>query len=260
MRWPFIIILFTIVLTGNCQKIKSIAIETQEADEPPTKEGRKKYSIEYKINKLGDLETSYFKVNNKRQIIKTLVIEKSKVEALESWLTLDKRDFKFSDFDTDEEEHVNYFNNSQYKLNIPIEGKIIIQTDSFAFCQGHSIQRVLSTGGYRLITTIEITNNPIRKFDSWSSDIGEHKFDLLNYLHSYKLLKNRLPGNFPRSQLFTEDFFKNFIAYYFQTIECEGYYYKEYIKMHPGRSAKQNRMKDDWNYIEFLRTLRNPKL
>jgi hypothetical protein len=253
MKRLITIILLATTLTANCQ-IKSLTIETQEADEPPTKQGRPKYSMEFIRNKHGDLETSFFKVDNKRRALKPVVIEKSRLDTLSKWLIVNKRDFKISEFYTDEKIHLQYFNDSQYRLNIPIQGNILIQTDSFTFCQNHrNIQRTLSNGGYSFMTTIKFVDNSKRIFRFESGDIGEHKFDLLNYLYLYRLLNDKLPDNFPEYQLFSVDFFENFIAYYIQTIECEEYYYKEFKKLHPDRSARQNRMRDGWDYLKFLK-------
>lgn len=138
-------------------------------------------------------------------------------------------------------------------MNFLTQGNILVQTDSFAFCQSNRILQRTMIGGFLSTIAMELNGNLKDSFKFESGDIGENTFDLLNYLYAYKLLKDKLPDKFPKARLFTEDSFKNNIAYYLQTIECEDYYYKEFVKLHPERTAKQNRMWDGWDYKQFLK-------
>ena len=36
------------------------------------------------------------------------------------------------------------------------------------------------------------------------------------------------------------------------TIECEGFYYNEFINQHPERTAQENRMRIGWDFKEYM--------
>ncbi len=62
------------------QDIEKIIFTSQQADEPPTKQGRPKYKIEFKRQVSGNLLTSEFYENKKKKRLKTeTIIDKERI-------------------------------------------------------------------------------------------------------------------------------------------------------------------------------------
>jgi hypothetical protein len=249
--------IFLILLAGELysQPFKSIIIETADEDEPPTLQNRDNFRIEYRRNKQGGFEASYFTKNgNKILLPHPYTIEKDKIDVFENWTRSDKKKFVSSDFQIDDEVIFSYLDEHKINLNFKPKQSIQIKVDSFSYCQSQNMLIKDQIGGYAFRVILYPTGKHLN-FSFNSSDIGANKFELQHYLFYYHLLKKNLPQEFPNSKLFSEDNFKYIISCYLQTVECEDHYYRAFITIHPERSVKQNRTRDGWNFQEYLKNI-----
>ncbi|MDJ1494586.1 hypothetical protein QNI19_16695 [Cytophagaceae bacterium DM2B3-1] len=132
---------------------------------------------------------------------------------------------------------------SSYHLHAPIPDDSLIRADKFMFCQPYVFTRKISTGGFHF-TLKWLTETGVRlhyQFDS--NAMGMAAFPLANYLCAYTLLRDRLPSGFPESTFFSKNNLMDILPYYYQTIECEGGYYKEFIHKNTGRTTKENNLR-----------------
>jgi len=117
---------------------------------------------------------------------------------------------------------------SSYKLNFDLPTDLIVSVDSFQFCQNYKMTKGISTGGERLTVTITYTDRQEREFIFNSNDIGEWNFNLRDYILCYTLLAEKLPNEVPGCSFFSKNKFIEIVLFYQRTVECEGYYYKEF--------------------------------
>jgi hypothetical protein len=52
---------------------------------------------------------------------------------------------------------------------------------------------------------------------------------------------------------FTKDNFEKITLDYFNTIECEGFYYNEFKINNPKRTPAENRMRNGWDFLEYMK-------
>jgi len=103
MKYGLLIILtLTTIFQSIGQEIEVIALTTQQADEPPTKQGRTLYSIDFKKQVNDELTTSTYYENTDRQKLKEpITIDKERINTVENWRTIDKKVFALLDLGLD---------------------------------------------------------------------------------------------------------------------------------------------------------------
>jgi hypothetical protein len=257
MKYHLLIILEILLLFAVpifAQEIDKIILASQKADEPPTKQGQPEYTIEFKKDEKGDFISAYYYIGEKRNSLQEkILIKQNQTNKVNEWRMTNKKKFLLSELDLDSGMLEAAKRRSPYKLYFAIPRHIIINADSFKFCQDYKMTRELSTGGSELkITLIDKTGNH-NEYHFGSNDIGERRFDLQNYIFCYTILRGKIPNKFPYFELFTQDRFIDIILYYQQTVECEGFFYKEFINKKPGRTSKDNRLRTGWNFYEYMK-------
>jgi hypothetical protein len=234
------------------QEIERIIFTSQQGDEPPTKQGRPKYTIEFKRQVIGDLVSSEFYENKKRKKLRTeATIGRERTEKVIKWQTTDKRHFTQSEIEIDVKTLKTGTNN--YKLNFDIPTEFIVKVDSFQFCQNYKMTKTISTGGETITVTWINDLGQKSEFIFDSNDIGVGKFNINDYLLCYILLKDKVPDEIPYRDFFSKDKLRDILLYYQQTVECEGYYYKEYTDNNPNLTPQEKRTKKGWDYVEYMR-------
>ena len=186
------------------QDIKKIIFTSQQADEPPTKQGRPKYTIEFTGQAGGTLITSEFYEGKRRKKLKSKVtIDKGRVEKIAEWEKLDKRTFTQSDLGLDISTIKTQTNN--YKLNFDVPTDLIVSVDSFQFCQTYKMTKSISTGGETLAVTLINKAGHKQEFIFDSNDVGEGNFNLKDYILCYTLLTDKIPNEVPSYGRFSKD-------------------------------------------------------
>lgn len=257
-------ILIIILLTSSnfvvlSQELESIEIRVEHANEPPTKSGQQVFQISFRGDELNNLKansyTKKYKRKKKVKLEKTETINADELKKFVDFYSASKSNFLLSEFGIDIIE-LNK-SNSAFKPNFQIKEKTI-KTDSFQICKDWQFKRSLSTGGFSININLRFKNNPSETINFDSDDLGAYKFDLQSYLLIQPLLENKIPAEFRIQEFFNKEHLIMTLNYYFKVIECEGYYYDEFIKQNPQRTKRENRMMVGWDFEKYL-SKRNKK-
>ncbi len=242
--------LLTIPSVG--QDIEKIIFTSQQGDEPPTKQGRPKYKIEFVKQVSGDLVTSDYYENKKKRKLRTkTVLDKERIESVVKWQTTDKRIFTQSDLEFDVMTLKTEAKKNGLYFEIPTD--FFVKVDSFQFCQTYKMTKTISTGG-ETITVTWINNLGQRsEFIFDSNDIGVGKFNMKDYLFCYTLLRDKIPNEIPYHDFFSRDKLTDILVNYQKTVECEGYYFKEYTDRNPNLTPQERRTKKGWDFVEYMK-------
>ena len=234
------------------QDIEKIIFTSQQADEPPTKQGRLKYKIEFKRQVSGNMVTSEFYENKKKKRLKTeAIIDKERIERVIKWQTTDKNNFTSLELEFDPRTLKTETNKNELNFDIPTDFNVNI--DSFQFCKNYELTETISTGGETITVTLINVSGQRSEFIFNSNDIGVGKFNIKAYLLCFELLRDKVPSEIPYHDFFSNDKLTDILLYYQKTVECEGYYYKEYTDRNPNLTPKDRRTKKGWNFVEYMR-------
>lgn len=252
MKYKLLTILtLTTIFQSVGQDIDVIAFTTQQADEPPTKQGRTLYTIEFKRQLNGELTASTYYENTDRQKLKeTITVDKERVDKVKEWSAANKNSFTQSELELSITTLRNQASN--HTLNFEIPADLLVRIDSFQFCQAYKMTKSISTGGETIVVTLLYKSGLKNEFVFDSSDIGTGPFKLKDYLLCYTLLKDKIPSEVRNHDFFTSDKLANILLYYQKTVECEGYYYKEYTDKNPQLTSKEKRMMIGWDFIKYM--------
>ena len=255
MKYLLLIILTILTFPSFGQEIEKIIFTSQQADEPPTKQGRPKYRIEFNRQTSGEFTASSFSVDKKKKKLKNKVtIEKERIEKITNWRNQNKKTFSQSDLELDISDLTRQNN---YKLNFDIPFNLIVQVDSFRFCKTYDNIKTISLGGEGF--TITLINSLSQKQEFlFESNTKADDFNLGDYILCYQLLTDKIPQEVSDYGFFSKSKFTDVILYYQKTVECEGFYYKEFTDKNPQMTAKDRRMMKGWDFVEYLRQ-RNKK-
>jgi hypothetical protein len=257
MKYLLLITLTILTFPSIGQEIEKIIFTSQQADEPPTKQGRPKYAITFKRQSNGDLVAAdYYEKSKKKKLKNKMTIDKNQLEKFKEWGTNDKELFTQSDLGLDIQTLRNKASNQ--KLNFEIPTDLTVKVDSFQFCQPYKMTWTSTTGGQTISVTIALSKRDQGTFVFTSGDMGVGEFKLKDYILCYILLKDKIPTEIPYSDFFSISKLEDVILFYQKTVECEGYYYKEYTDKNPQMTPQDRRMMKGWNFAEYLRQ-RNKK-
>lgn len=233
------------------QAIEKIVFTSQRADEPPTINGQPTYVIEFTDVTDRELATSnYFENKTRKNLREKITIEKERTEKVAMWTMRDKRIFSPSELEFD----ITSLRTAKinHTLNFEIPMNLVIKVDSFQFCQAYKMTRSIATGGEKFSVQVIYINGQHQLLEFHSNDIGERKLNLLNYILCYTLFEDRIPSDVVGYSYFTKEKFLEIILEYQKTVECEGYYYKEFTDKNPAMSSKDKRMMKGWNFVEYM--------
>ena len=254
-------ILITLLFIQTCccfgQGVKEIIVESQRLNEPPTIPPPALYQIKFERTKKGDFKASAVQELLDKSSEKTLkddiVLSKEKVNQTNSWLSNNKSSFSFTDLNTDLQQINNAIVTHQLTLAEKIDEDFMVKVDSFNFCNSFDNRRTMVIGGAKLNVTLKLENGDNETFSFEAGDFGTEKFNLRDYLIFYPLLKDKIPIHNEASDFFNETQLLRVLLHYLDTIECEGFYYNEFISIYPERTPKENRMRVGWNFEEYMR-------
>lgn len=161
------------------QDIEKILLVSQEGDEPPTKPGPSKYTMAFEINSDEDFIATQIKRDNKRRELSEVAkIEKERIDKIGEWDKVKKVNFTMVDLGIDRNTLELAAENSKYKLNFELPDQIVLDVDSFEFCQNYKMTESISTGGETMGVTMLAKSRPTAQFTFHSNDIGTGGFKL----------------------------------------------------------------------------------
>jgi hypothetical protein len=253
MRFRLLII-FTVwsIHPSLGQDIEKILVVWQEGDEPPTKPRPPKYTMAFEINSDGNfVATDMRKDNRRRKLRENMTIEGPRVNKVEHWEDTKEANFTLQDLGIERGSLGLDTQKSNYQLNFPIPHEIILNVDSFTFCQKYKMTKSVSTGGPEIIVTTVRKSTPTTQVVSHSYHIGRSELNLKEYILCYTILSERIPDEFPHFDFFSKEKLAEVVFYYQKTVECEGYYYQEYADKNQ-LTDKERRMKEGWDFVRYM--------
>lgn len=216
------------------QTFNIIEITARQHDEPPSKEGRPAHQLTFKLE--GDeLALSSYNIANSPVSTNTFTVSRILIDSLSELLNNPRTNFILRREVAGEQLQ-------------PIE----IDIDSMKYCKSFSQTRTLSTGGTSLTIRVKNGTKELWEFELDSSE--PDNFDFQKYLTVYPVLQNNLPDNLPGANFFDDVYLMMKVSEYLETINCEDFYYREFVNEHPERTPQQNRTRTGWNFKEYLKS------
>lgn len=233
------------------QTIQQVSITAQAHDEPPTRQGRREqYVVTYTRDQQNNLVATHYFCDGKKIGLRTkATISEDARRQVEQWQNSNEKSFLFKSFDSDESLIRKRQSDPIFGLTRELPGQLIIELDSFSYCQPHLMRKTLTIGGAMI--TVDLKSDGKRtsfQFDSSTDRNGS--LDIYAYLLCYRLLQGALPGDFFGSQYFSRQALTTVILHYFKVIECEGYYYQEYKMRNPERTPGE--IRQGWDLKRYL--------
>ena len=142
--------------------------------------------------------------------------------------------------------------NSDHKLTFELPDEIVLDVDSFQFCQNYKMIRSLSIGGETIGLAMIAKARPTGQFTFHANHIGTGVLKLKEYIFCYSILNERIPDEFPHFNFFSKEKLADIVVYYQKTVECEGYYYQEYADKNQ-LTGKERRMQVGWDFVEYMK-------
>lgn len=236
------------------QTIQSITLEMQQDNEPPTIPGPALYRIDFQKSATGDfIATRYFENRKKKKLATQVVLEKDRVAKVFQWIQQNQQQFPLAEMGVTRAELVEQSKEKNYYLSFDIPDDSLIRVDSFAFCQNYQMKHVLSTGGSRIKYSLVDDLGKETSFEIESLIHWNKHLNLQHYLFGYQLLNGKIPAVFSNLNLFSKSFVLEVLGFYFQMLECEGYYFKEFKGKYPKRTVAENNTKAGWNFVEYMK-------
>ncbi|REG83597.1 hypothetical protein [Algoriphagus antarcticus] len=254
MNKTLIILLFiSFPLLVFGQDIESIFVQVMLSDEPPTKYGPQVFEIAFvsegSKSLSADYYTNQYKKKKKVKLQEPIVIESQQLEKFNNWVSTKKSEFLLDELGVD----ISNLGlpNSSYKTTFKIEEEKI-RIDSFNICKGWQNLRTFSTGGFSVKVQMMKDGDSSEILNFHSNDIGMFKLDLQSLLIIQPILQSKIPEEMGTDGLFDKESLIELLNYYYKTVECEGYYYDEFIEQNPERTKAENRIMVGWNFTEYM--------
>jgi hypothetical protein len=246
------------------QGVKEIVVTSQQANEPPSIPGPARHHVIFKQTKNGDFAVSAIEEHSKK--VKTIKlngqikIPRQKVDQTISWISSGKTAFSISDLQIDPQLINKKLEAHSLVFTESIDKSFVVKVDSFSLCSSFDTKRSISTGGTALTVTIKFEHAEEKSYKFHSSDFGTNRFNIQDYLTLYPLLNNKLPSDHLSADLFNEKVLVEVLHYYLKIIECEDYYYKEFVSKHPNRTPQENRAKAGWDFEGYMNNKNKQKV
>jgi len=244
----------------NAQKIEAIEINIEpntHARRQPRK-GFKTYKLRYLRNQKNELEVNSVEVfftnsqsKKKKKLKSTIKVNARDLSVLETWLRNDKNKFSLKELGVSLKEFSNQPEIRKYKRKLPIDSIREIEVDTFNLCNKHQLVTGWIIGHDEFDITIFTKRDTINFFKyEYPLDIYRNTLDIKGYLTLQSFLF--IPDGLEVNHIFSKKELKRVLNYYYKMIECEGYYYKEFISQNPQRKEIENEMMIDWDFKAYL--------
>lgn len=239
-----------VTVRGDLDKhVTRIIIKYRKADEPPVVGGRPEYNLIFNLDNSELVAATYSVGKDQISLEDTLRITPSLVKTAMEWAR-NKSKFSMDDLGLKRGQVGDSIAVIRYSLLLPIPTNLIVNIDSLSACKAYSMKQAVSTGGeYISVSIIDADHEEKFEFDN---DNLSSEFDLKNYILCYALFSEILPEEFPVYEFFSEENLIHLINQYQKIVECEGYYYQEYVSKHPELNARDRRMMKGWDFKKYL--------
>ena len=168
------------------QDIEKILLVSLAGDEPPTKSGPSKYTMTFEINSDEDFIATQIKRDNKRRELSEVAkIEKERIDKIGEWHNVKKVNFTMLDLGIDRKTIELAAEKGNHKLNFRLPDEIVLDVDTFRFCQNYKMTKSVSTGGEAISVMMLAKSQPTVQFTFNSNDIGTGEFKLKEYIFCY---------------------------------------------------------------------------
>lgn len=236
-------------LQSTGQEIETIVVYADNASGVNAKViGR----IEFRKDKTGNFVARNFRINNKqRRTNPKLIIDSKNVTKMYEWKT--KNEFTLTELAAGYSMTIDSLTPQKGYTSFEIGSDKAIKIDSFMFCQTYSrTGRIDDIPRYRMTVTLLGAGDYKEIYEFDSNDIEMRRINLRDYLMCFQILNDKLPGDFKYFNLFTKERFARKIWYALKTVECEEFYYQEFINRYQGRTNSENRMRVGWDFVKYM--------
>jgi hypothetical protein len=237
---------FLCAIPSFSQELNEIKIKMEWAHSPSS------YEIIYEKDRKNNLSSKRILINGlKKKLPHRFIIENHLIKKFHDWKDSDKYNFSLSDINLSYIEIIS--NNFNYNLVNKLDENLIINIDTFNFCQNNILGKSMISVGYYYQILFSYNKGEIVEYKFSSNDFHQNTFNLRNYIYLSSLLRNNLPSELPNSDFFSSNSLIQTIYLYLKTIECEDYYYKKYMEENPDLSTKERRMRIGWDFKLYLK-------
>jgi hypothetical protein len=255
MMRGFVIMLLLFSIPTYGQGVEKIIFTSQQADEPPTRDGRPKFTIEFDKQSSGDFAASKFYENGaQKRLTSKAVIEKARLDKLISWKQSNKRNFSQAELGLEIDSLRARANTA--RLNFDFSSELVVDVDSFQFCRDYEgygkVKSLLNGGEYFTVTLVYQHGEKEEFIFNWSGLVWKN-LNLGDFILCYTLLVGRIPDVVPSYGFFSTRSLIDKILYYLKTVECEVFYYKEFVDKNPGMTNTEKRAGKGWNFTEYMK-------
>lgn len=250
---PIVIICIALSFSSFAQAIKRIELTANEACEFCRNDIE--YQILFEINSNHELVSTSIKRNGKRiRRREKIIVERKQIDQFIQLRSPKKSVIKLQELNIERALIENRISSSDSKLHFDLPDEIILNIDSFTVCQSYFIERESHIGGDgdRINILIHLASGEIIKF-GFNSSSNLNRLNLKDYFSCSTLLHDKIPTEFPYAHLFSANHLADVIVAYLKTIECEDFYYREFLDKSPQMPARERRMRVGWNFIEYLK-------
>ena len=250
-----ILLLINLNITSSfSQNLRSIIVETTHLNEPPTSLVPSAIQVEFKPQASGNYVANFYKQNQQKIAFKSpQVISKTKVIRFLQWYQHQKHTFTLAELGLSLSEVQHHSPKKTFAPSFPINDDFMVKIDSFYFCKKYQFLHHDIIGGYNLKVFLNINQQKIPYFTYQGSQVSTRANNLKAYFSLQPMLNLNIPQIDHLAKLFSKKSLIQYLYYYLKTVECEGYYYKEFMAKNPQRSPRENRMMSYWSLKKYLK-------
>ncbi|KXX67212.1 hypothetical protein AVL50_27895 [Flammeovirga sp. SJP92] len=219
----------------------------QLIDAPDGTKYSKVTELVFEKNKKGNYEAYDYTIKGEKEerlkLEESLIISQSLVEKM--FLTKRTREYYWTDLEKGNQQ----WDKELITRKITVSHPILI--DSINFCNKWDALslKVECIGSQSIIIKTDTTVI----FEYSYGDRKNRTFDLEGYLLTYPLFNEQLSSIISTERFgYTLSSLISVLEYYNKSLECEEYYYAEFMKENPGRTSAENRMRIGWDFHQYL--------
>lgn len=200
----------------------------------------------------GDFSATHHYINKKRKKLDNpITIESARIRIFEAWLSTNKKEFRLDEIGVDSVALYYKIAHSS-KIAFGPSKNVRVKIDTFNFCNSLKVNRFLDLRG----------NNGFRQEFTFIDSLGGRKSIFFDYDHNmqdnlyeyilvYQIFRGKLVEE-THSGPYEESRMLYTVLEYLETIECEGYYYQEFLRKYPEKTPQEKRMMTGWDFKEYM--------
>lgn len=139
-----------------------------------------------------------------------------------------------------------------------LKDDFVFRFDTLAFCQKH-LMVINKFSVTDVATVVEVYHNNQQTFRCGDSSYNNTNFSIEKFLRVYSIVKSAELDDLDISNFLNKEQCLKWLVEYFDTIQCEDYYYRLYLKDNPPKDDIAKRKRVGWNFEEYLKKIKNTK-